>query len=154
MPRPCDRGPQPPTTSRSRVSKVAQRSLPSQNQAERDGERENDRWTEETDRMTVAHVTWRQWLDSLILGRSPRTFATQTRSTPSTLWESYEVDRKLWVRRGGQVKISRSNTALAAPTTLYTRRAPPSYRNPSWKVQVALVLKIFNDICYWVDQKG
>lgn len=49
------------------MSKVAQRSLPSQNQAERDGERENDRWTEETDRMTVAHVTWRQWLDSLIL---------------------------------------------------------------------------------------
>lgn len=81
-----DRGPQPPTTSRSRVSKVAQRSLPSQNQAERDGERENDIGQRRQTGMTVAHVTWRQWLDSLILGHSPRTFATQTRSTPSTLW--------------------------------------------------------------------
>lgn len=86
-------------------------------------------------------------------GHSPRSFATQTRSSSSMLWELYEVDRKLWVTRGGQVKISRSSTALTA-STLCTQRAPPSYRNPSWKVQVALVLKFFNDICYWVDQKS
>ena len=49
------------------MRKGAQRSLPSQIQGERDGQRENGRWTEERERMTGAHVTRRQWLDSLIL---------------------------------------------------------------------------------------
>lgn len=136
------------------MRKGAQMSLPSQNQGERDGQRENDRWTEmrENDRSSCHTETVARLFDPC--GHSPRRFATQTRSTPSMLWESYEVDRKLWVTRCGQVKISRSSTALTASTTLCTHRAPPSYRNPSWKVQVALVLKFFNDICYWVDQKS
>lgn len=86
------------------------------------GERENDGSTCHTE--TVARL-----FD--LCGHAPRTFATQTKFTPSTRWESYEVDGELWVRGGGQVKISKSNTALTASTPLGTQRTPPSYRNPS-----------------------
>ena len=76
--------------------------------------------------MMVAHVTQRQWLDSLIL-----VDIHQGRLPPRQGPPHHEVDGELWVRGGGQVKISKSNTALTASTTLCTQRAPASYRNPS-----------------------